>query len=585
MKSASASTRERGLYIGLAALMFAYVLLRGTLVPFVHDEATSFIAYAQPGTILPFASMWDANNHYLNSLCGHLGYRLFGLHPLALRWASVLSYLLFAWCAWRLGAQIERPLIRWLLWAALLTCPFLLDFFSLFRGYGPALALLVTAIDQAIRFAEHSATKHLVRSLIALDAALGFMMALLPVASVLLLLLLAGAWKSRSQLIAWCGLGLLPLALFAALARYMSSLGLLYQGSTAGFGEVTIGSMLKYALGIDGSGWITATASGFLLLALALLLAHRRFRFQRAPFLIGALLLGEFMLRWLLARAVGLNYAEDRTALHVLLLSILFVAFSADALRRIHALAWLVALPLLVLPLRTMLTISVGHTVLWPEQSIPERFIARIDSLEDELGRPAVVGMHRLALLPFGLENRLHGKERDGTATLWPNTPADARFAVKGVPFNEDARYFMADSARNGLMLYLRREAWRGSTYADTLFELQSVGLDRSRGLAIPVERLRTSDAVAVLHGTLRGPQPLDLRACVAVFDAAGTAIHADHILLATRRAQWSGEPWRTSLLIPQCADAARAEIFFWEPQRKGFTIEHARLRVLAMEE
>ncbi|MBK6341644.1 MAG: hypothetical protein IPF41_03375 [Flavobacteriales bacterium] len=99
------------------------------------------------------------------------------------------------------------------------------------------------------------------------------------------------------------------------------------------------------------------------------------------------------------------------------------------------------------------------------------------------------------------------------------------------------------------------------------------------------MERLRTSDAVVVLHGTLRGPQPLDLRACVAVFDAAGTAIHADHILLATRRAQWGGEPWRTSLLIPECADAARAEIFFWEPQRKGFTIEHARLRVLAMEE
>jgi hypothetical protein len=584
MMSEPIPTPERWAFVGVAGALFAYVVLRAWMVPLVHDEATSFIAYAQPGTYLPFASMWDANNHFLNSLCGHIGFKLFGLHPLALRWASVLSYLLFAFAAWRFGTRMSRP-VRWLFWLALLACPFALDFFSLFRGYGPALALLLIATDQALRFAEQGATRHLAWSLIALDAALGFMMGLLPVASVLLAMLLAGAWRNRDQLVIWSVLGLLPLALFAALARYMSSLGLLYQGSTASFGVVTIGSLLRYALGIDGSGWITAIASGLLLLALALLLVHRQFKFQRAPFLIGALLLGEFMLRWLLAQAVGLNYPEDRTALHVLLLSILFVAFSADALRRIHALAWLVVLPLLVLPLRTMLNINIDHAVLWPEQSIPERFIARIDSLEMELGRPAVVGMHRLALLPFGLENRSHGNERDGTATLWPNTPADARFAVKGVPFDEDSRYFKADSTGNGLMLYLRREAWRGSAFADTLFELQSVGLDRSRGLAIPAEQLRLTDAIAVLHGTLRGPEPLDLRACVAVFDSAGTALHADHIMLATRRAHWNGEPWRTALLIPQCTDAARAEVFFWEPQRKGFTIEHARMRVLAMEE
>ncbi|MBK8225792.1 MAG: hypothetical protein IPK70_01290 [Flavobacteriales bacterium] len=576
--------KERWPFVGLAAVLFAYVLLRALLVPFVHDEATSFIAYAQPGTYLPFASMWDANNHYLNSLCGHVGFKLFGLHPLALRWASVLSYLLFAFAAWRFGTRMSRP-VRWLLWPALLACPFALVFFSLFRGYGPALALLLIAIEQALRYAEHSATKHLLWSLIALDAALGFMMALLPVASVLLLLLLSGAWRNRDQLVVWCVLGLLPFALFAALARYMASLGLLYQGSTAGYAEVTVASLLRYALGIDGTVLATAIAGGFFLLAIALLLVHRRIKLPSAPIVIGALLLGEFMLRWLLAKIMGLNYAEDRTALHVLLLAVLFVAFAADALRKIHARAWLVALTLLVLPLRTMLTINVDRTGLWPEQSIPERFIARIDSLEAELGRPALVGMHRLALLPFGLESRLHGNDRDGTATLWPNTPADGRFAVKGTPFDEDSRYFMADSAENGLMLYLRREAWRGSTFTDTLFELQSMGLDRSKGLAITVDRLRMSDAVVVLHGTLRGQQSLDLRACVAVFDSAGTAIHADHIMLATRRAHWSGEPWRTALLIPRCTDAARAEVFFWEPQRKGFTIEHARMRVLAMEE
>lgn len=580
MMSDSITLKERWAFVGLTSVLFAYATLRAWMVPLVHDEATSFLAYAQPGSFMPFASMWDANNHYLNSLCGHIGFKLFGLHPLALRWASALSFLLYASAAWRFGGRMSRP-VRWLLWPALLACPFALDFFSLFRGYGPALALLLVSIDQALRFAEHGATKHLAWCLLALNAALGFMIGFLPVSAVLLALLLGRAWRTRNQLVVWTVLGLTPMLMFAALARYMASLGLLYQGGTAGYLEVTVVSLLKYALGIDGAGPAAVVTGGFMLLAIALLLADRRIKLPSAPFVFGALLWGEFMLRWLLAYSMGLNYAEDRTALHVLLLSILFVAFSADALRRVHALAWLLALPLLVLPLRAALTANVDRTLLWPEQSVPERFIARIDSLEAALGRPAVVGMHRLALLPYGLQRRLHGCEGDGTAARWPNTPADARFAVKGVPFIEDPRYVKADSSDNGLVLYLRRDPSKGRAFADTLFEVQSVGLDRSRGLAFPVDPLRATDAIVLLHGTLRGPQPLDLRACVAVFDQAGRALHADHIMLATRRAHWDGEPWRTTLLIPRCPDAARAEVFFWEPQRKGFTIEHARMQVM----
>lgn len=575
---------ERWAFVALTLLVQAYVFLRALDVPLVHDEATSFIAYAQPGTFLPFASMWDANNHFLNSLCGHLGFRLFGLHPLALRWASLLSYVLYAWCVWRMGARIERNFIRWMLWLALLACPFLLDFFSLFRGYGPAMALLLLAVHHAVGFLETSATRRLVASLLSLGTALGFMLGLLPVAMVLLAVLLARAWRAREPLAIWFALGLAPFILFALLARHMGKLGLLYQGTTEGYVITTIGSLLRFAFGAEDAIWRVAIVLFMALVSAGLVLMHGRAGLPKGIVVVGALLWCEWPLRWLLAATIGLNYAEDRTALHVLLLFIVFIAFAADAFRRKHPAAWLLALPLLVFPLRTAITANLDRTALWPEQSIPSRFIARIEALEEKLERPAIVGMHRLAGLPYGLQRRLHFGEGDGTATLWPNTPADARLEVKGVPFDADPRYILADSAANGLMLCVRAEPWQGHSIIDTLFEVQSVGLERSRGLPIPIEHVRAGDVLALAHGALRGPDALDLRVCVAVFDSAGHALHGDHAVLATRRAVWSSEPWRTALVIPRLPLAARAELFFWEPQRRAFTVEHGRLRALAME-
>lgn len=575
---------ERWAFVALMLVVQVYVFLRALEVPLVHDEATSFIAYAQTGRFLPFASMWDANNHFLNSLCGHIGFRLFGLHPLALRWASVLSYLLYAWCAWRMGARIERSIIRWVFWSALLACPFLLDFFSLFRGYGPAMALLLLATHHAVGFLETGLTRRLVAGLVCMSMAVGFVLSLLPVVIVLMAMLLAQAWRARRQFTAWLTLGLAPIFLFALLAWRMAELGLLYQGDTKGYPATTIGSLLRFAFGARDAAWGLTLVALMALVTAALALMHRRAGLPKGIMVVGALLWGEWVLRWLLAATIGLNYAEDRTALHVMVLLIIFIAMAADALRREHAAAGLLALPLIAFPLRTACTLNLDRTALWPEQSIPSRFIARIESLEQDLGRPAVVGMHRLAGLPYGLQRRLRFGEGDGTAALWPNTPADARFEVKGVPFDADPRYILVDSAANDRMLYLRAEPWQGRPTLDTLFELQSVGLERSRGLVIPIEQVRAGETIALVHGALRGPEPLDLRVCVGVFDSSGHVLHGDHAMLATRRAAWSGEPWRTALVIPRLAHAARAEVFFWEPQRKAFSVEHGRLRALAMD-
>ena len=257
---------ERWWFGALSLTVFSHVLVRAAVVPLIHDEATSFLAYAQTGHFLPFASMWDANNHFLNSLCGWVGYKLFGLHLLALRWASAMAYLLFAWSAWRLGAEMRSRAIKWCFWLALLLCPFLLDFFSLFRGYGPAIAFLLFALQAFVRFINEGRRVQLIAVLLGLAIANGFLLALVPLCTMMLLLLLWLVRRERDQILLCLGLGVLPLFAASVTSIMLARLGLLYHGSTEGFVPVTVGSISLRVLG--SSAW-SVTITALLLVSVA----------------------------------------------------------------------------------------------------------------------------------------------------------------------------------------------------------------------------------------------------------------------------------------------------------------------------
>ena len=65
-----ALTRERLLFLSLAALAGLYVVLRAALVPWVHDECASLFWFVERGEFLPWKAHWDANNHVLSSAIG-----------------------------------------------------------------------------------------------------------------------------------------------------------------------------------------------------------------------------------------------------------------------------------------------------------------------------------------------------------------------------------------------------------------------------------------------------------------------------------------------------------------------------------
>ncbi len=571
-------------------VLFVYALIRAACVPLVHDEATSFLAYAQSGHFLPFDSMWDANNHYLSTLLGMLGYKLFGLHALALRWASVLAFVLFAWSAWRIGEHVRQRVVRWSLWSALLMCPMLFDLFSLYRGYGLAMAFFLFAVDSALRYIGHGERRDLLGTLFAMGLANAALLALVPMWSVLLVLLLVGAlWRERSRplperwrtIAIWITLGLLPLLGAAGLSFILARFGLLFHGGTGGFIDVTISSLARTVLG-SGDAWVMIAAIGavFLSTVIALVGSRAANGIARPVFVAALLLWGEVLLRVLLAKGFRINYAEDRTALHTLLLAIVLVAFAADALTERVRIGWAWAIVLLVLPARFLLTLNVDSTVLWPEQHIPERFVRRVQQVEHELDRPAVVGAYRLSGLVWSLECRMLGTEGDVNALGWPAGSHDVRIIDQRFFDADMTGYAVVDSApANGLRLLVREPPWRTTVLHDTTFMVAPTTAEHDTVMVLGAAELRDGELLLEVSGSIDSPAAmLDARLCVVVFDASGRPVHNDLVMLATRRVQWHGEAFRTIRLAPRLADASRIEVSVWDPHRSGFSLRNGHV-------
>jgi hypothetical protein len=139
-------TREKGSSLGLmvqiiiALGLLGYAGYRAAKIDFVYDEVCSYFWYAHD-------SLWEiylgvpptVNNHWLNSLFMKFSVVCFGPNELAMRWHSVAALGIYLAIVIVWLREIRDFFLR-LAGFMLLTCnPYLLDFFSLARGYGLAM--------------------------------------------------------------------------------------------------------------------------------------------------------------------------------------------------------------------------------------------------------------------------------------------------------------------------------------------------------------------------------------------------------------------------------------------------------------
>lgn len=132
------------------ALIFGYAILRAWIVSVTHDEALNILR----GAFLPVHDIvsFDVGSvhHLLNTLLIRPVVAVFGLSLFTIRIPALLGCLLFLVSAFKISGLVSRGHRR-LLGTLLFCCnPFLLEFFSLARGYSLGLGFLLWGVYLAL---------------------------------------------------------------------------------------------------------------------------------------------------------------------------------------------------------------------------------------------------------------------------------------------------------------------------------------------------------------------------------------------------------------------------------------------------
>lgn len=128
-------------------LLFAYVVSRAYLLGITWDEAFSYFNFTDKGIYFPvhFDSM-SANNHLLNTWLTGITTGIFGLNEFTLRIPVLFFYLMYLFFTYKMANEFTNGSAKVSVFIILNVNPYLVDFFSLSRGYGLSYGLLAGSL-------------------------------------------------------------------------------------------------------------------------------------------------------------------------------------------------------------------------------------------------------------------------------------------------------------------------------------------------------------------------------------------------------------------------------------------------------
>ncbi len=401
-------------YIVAACAVGLYVIFRAVLVPVSHDEAVTFLLYVQSGNFLPWNMVWDANNHILNSALMWPCWKLLGMEAHWLRMPNVISFGVYAWFGWRLLGGLRQKWVWAIAALAWLSPALLIDFFAQMRGYGLSIALLSGALWHLVLFSETGKASQQIRMWLWLTAAVLANMSMLNSLLIAMTLVVALLWfRFAGKGKQWTILALLGLLPFIGLSVYALAMrdgGLLYYGLRDGFVEVTVVTLLRYTIYQDALwlAWLLAIPVGVAALWLFAKWVKGRFQPVHAGHIASAFLVFNVLGAVAMCYLLEVNYPEDRTGIYFLPLSILSLAYAADALGRVKVWAQGLVLPLLAFPIGLLSGANMGYTHLWREiHQHPGLYAAMAKDIGERKEIFSIEG-YRLMMTTWGYESLKH---------------------------------------------------------------------------------------------------------------------------------------------------------------------------------
>jgi hypothetical protein len=376
----------------IGSLLLIYSSLRAALLSFTFDEASTYLDFARGpwSLVLLKGAGLSPTNHFLNTAFIKLLAPVLGLGELALRLPNVLAHLLYLIATYRLVRPLQRAALVVGGFLLLNTNPFVLDFFSLARGYGLGLGFLAASLaclDGSLR-------SHKRRVLWEMSA---LCFAFLSVLSNLTFLLFFASLAGLFFLLHW---GDLPkLAVLAVLMILggafavpplwtMQKIGALYFGGTAGFWTDTVSSLIEctmYDLPVSGEALLGVEALLVLVLVggwLTLIVGIGDFNAHER---IGAswpalLVLGCSLASMAAHKVFGVRFPIERSAIlfvplfFMSLLYTLWVLAKSTAGRAVHLADGIAIAAAMACLMNLAAAANVTHARSWEDQSDVKEF-------------------------------------------------------------------------------------------------------------------------------------------------------------------------------------------------------------------
>jgi|GEM_PF-1770947 len=129
-------------------LPLLYTILRAIQIPFSHDESLSFNLYEN-------SSLWgiitlsppSSNNHVINTLLMQLFSSILGNSEFVLRLGVIIAHLFYNIYLYKIARLLKLDLLFTIVLILLSNAnPYLLQFFSVARGYGIAIAFMIVTL-------------------------------------------------------------------------------------------------------------------------------------------------------------------------------------------------------------------------------------------------------------------------------------------------------------------------------------------------------------------------------------------------------------------------------------------------------
>ena len=598
---------EKKLYIILCIILWVYLCFRAIYIPFVHDEAGTFLGVVQSKIFLPPNAIKVANNHILNSALSIITCSLFGNSEFSLRLPNLLFALIYFYYLYKFAWLIKDIYIRWALIITMLTAHYFLEFFSFCRGYGISMALLIASLWFLYKYTRDFKISNLIILLLLLFLAVSANLTLLiseiiVIGFISLYIILYKSSLKRKLIHAFLlfFFGIFPLILFSKLLFYMKADGMLFYGSNAGFIEVTVKSLLIAFF--DNSNFVLIYFIVFLFILLFVSTIFFLFSnsftetLKSVHFLFFILLSGNVAASILLNKFFGVNFPEDRVGLYLFPFFFISIFFILDKLVSRYSLRilYIFCLPSLIFPVQFLKDMSIEHVRFWKNDQIPLHFYQKVVSSTDDYLKkfPPVVSAYRLhQLCWYYFKNKYGNDFSTMQSDDFPNKDADFLIASKNTCPDMFNYYDSIDYYDYNKLYLLKRKVILKRELIDSITNIDTQGATSNEYLSIwssiDIGKYKNKSIYFLYKFTINSyGSPFEARMIATVDDINKNNLFYEFVSLDWLKKDWDGthNNFINCMMVYHISeDSYKLTTYIWNLKKTPFSVSKGKCYIYVM--